>query len=103
MHCSEVQTLWERWVPLFCQSTNAAEETAGPRVSVGLVPAQPPMAVPVGLWVEQGTSRKQGKFPEEGMVSAAGRVTIYLSPTLCPATITSVLSAPRLDVYSHPT
>lgn len=90
-------------MPLFCQSTNAAEETAGPRVSAGLVPAQPPMAVPVGLWVDQGTSRRQGKFPEEGMVSAAGKTTIYLSPAVCPATITSVLSAPRQDIYSDPT
>lgn len=90
-------------MPLFCQSTNAAEETAGPRVSAGLVPAQPPMAVPVGLWVEQGTSRRQGKFPEKGMVSVAGKTTIYLSPTVWPATITSVLSAPRQDIYSDPT
>ena len=90
-------------MPLFCHSTNAAEETSGPRVSAGLVPAQPSMAVPVGLWVEQGTSWRQGKFPEEGLVSTAGKMTVYSSPTVCSAAITSVLSAPKLGICNDPT
>lgn len=55
----------------FCQSTHTREGTSGPSVSPGPAPTQPLTAAPMDLWVEWGSGRGPGKFPEERMAPAA--------------------------------
>ena len=79
------QPLCKGWMPLFCHSTDAGEETSGPGVSLGLAPFQPPMAAPVDCWAEQGTTGRRGEFPGDGVVSKLETMTVYLRPILCPS------------------